>query len=222
MYATDIIKSSGHDLKITFLGHGTLMFTFGSMVIHVDPVSDMADYTNLPKADIILVTHEHSDHFESKTIEILRKDGTVVVGNKPCAGQISDCIVMKNGDVKTIQGLEIEAVPAYNIVHMRTPGNPFHPQGVGNGYVITFNGEKVYIAGDTENISEMKELKGIDVAFLPMNLPYTMTPEMVVDAARVFKPKILYPYHFGSTDTSTLIDLLKDNKEIEVRIRDMQ
>jgi len=222
MYTTDIIKSSGEDLKITFLGHGTLMFTFGSMVIHVDPVSDMADYTNLPKADIILVTHEHFDHFEPKTIEMLRKDGTALVGNEPCAHQIDNCIVMKNGDVKTIEGLEIEAVPAYNLVHMRTPGNPFHPRGVGNGYVITFNDRKVYIGGDTENISEMKELKGIDVAFLPMNLPYTMTPEMVADAARAFKPKILYPYHFGSTDTSKLIDLLKDNKEIEVRIRDMQ
>jgi L-ascorbate metabolism protein UlaG (beta-lactamase superfamily) len=222
MYTTDIIKSSGEDLKITFLGHGTLMFTFGSMVIHVDPVSDMADYTNLPKADIILVTHEHFDHFEPKTIEMLRKDGTALVGNEPCAHQIDNCIVMKNGDVKTIEGLEIEAVPAYNLVHMRTPGNPFHPRGVGNGYVITFNDKKVYIGGDTENISEMKELKGIDVAFLPMNLPYTMTPEMVADAARGFKPKILYPYHFGSTDTSKLIDLLKDNKEIKVRIREMQ
>ncbi len=182
----------------------------------------MGDYTNLPKADMILVTHEHFDHFEPKTIEMLREDGTSVVANEPCAQQINDCIVMKNGDVKTIQGLKIEAVPAYNLVHMRTPGNPFHPRGVGNGYVITFNDKKIYVAGDTENISEMKELTNIDVAFLPMNLPYTMTPEMVADAARAFKPKILYPYHFGDTDTSRLIDLLKDNKEIEVRIRDMQ
>lgn len=222
MYATDIIKSSGEDIKITFLGHGTLMFTFGSMVIHIDPVSDMGDYTNLPKADMILVTHEHFDHFEPKTIEMLREDSTSVVANEPCAQQINDCIVMKNGDVKTIQGLKIAAVPAYNLVHMRTPGNPFHPRGVGNGYVITFNDKKIYVAGDTENISEMKELTNIEVAFLPMNLPYTMTPEMVADAARAFKPKILYPYHFGDTDTSRLIDLLKDNKEIEVRIRDMQ
>lgn len=129
---------------------------------------------------------------------------------------------MKNNEVKTVKGLPIEAVPAYNIVHMRSPGNPFHPKGVGNGYVITFNDTKVYVAADTENIPEMKELSGIDVAFLPMNLPYTMTPEMVADAARMFNPKILYPYHFGETDTSKLVDLLKDDKEIEVRIRDMQ
>jgi L-ascorbate metabolism protein UlaG (beta-lactamase superfamily) len=105
---------------------------------------------------------------------------------------------------------------------MRAPGSPFHPQGVGNGYIITFNDTKVYIAGDTENIPEMKQLAGIDVAFLPMNLPYTMTPEMVADAARAFRPKILYPYHFGDTDTSKLTELLKDSPEIEVRIRDMQ
>ena len=222
MYTTDTIKTSGEDLKITFLGHGTLMLTFGSTVLHVDPVSDMADYSTLPKADIILVTHEHYDHFDTKAIQMIRKEGTVIIASESCTQQLSDCIVMKNNEAKTVRGLTIEAVPAYNIAHMRSPGNPFHPKGVGNGYVITFNDTKVYVAADTENIPEMKELSGIDVAFLPMNLPYTMTPEMVADAARMFNPKILYPYHFGETDTSELVDLLKDDKEIEVRIRDMQ
>ena len=129
---------------------------------------------------------------------------------------------MKNGDEKTVAGFKIEAVPAYNIVHKRQGDQPFHPKGDGNGYIITFGDKRVYIAGDTENTPEMKKLKGIEIAFLPMNVPYTMTPEMVADAAKAFKPKILYPYHFGNTDTSKLVDLLKGEKGIEVRIRDMK
>ena len=129
---------------------------------------------------------------------------------------------MKNGDVDTVLGIRIEAVPAYNIVHKRDNGEPFHPKGVGNGYVLTFGDKRIYIAGDTENIPEMKTLKNIDVAFLPMILPYTMTPEMVADAARVFKPKILYPYHYGDTDPQKLVQLLKNDKEIEVRIRELR
>jgi L-ascorbate metabolism protein UlaG (beta-lactamase superfamily) len=129
---------------------------------------------------------------------------------------------MNNGDVKTVEGLKIEAVPAYNIVHKRDTGQPFHPKGIGNGYIITFGGKRVYVAGDTENTPEMKSLKNIDIAFLPMNIPYTMTPEMVADAAKAFKPKILYPYHFGETDTSKLVSLLKETPEIEVRIRKMK
>ena len=129
---------------------------------------------------------------------------------------------MNNGDVRSIEGLKIEAVAAYNIVHKRSDGTPFHPKGSGNGYIITFGDKKIYVAGDTENIPEMKDLKNIDVAFLPMNLPYTMTPEMVADAAKGFTPKILYPYHYGDTDPSRLAVLLKDPKEIEVRIRKMK
>ena len=130
-------------------------------------------------------------------------------------------MVMNNGDTKVIEGLKIEAVPAYNIIH-KQDGQPFHPKGIGNGYIITFGDKRVYVAGDTENIPEMKELKGIDIAFLPMNVPFTMTPEMVADAAKVLKPKILYPYHYSETDTSKLLDLLKDSKGIEVRIRNMK
>ena len=219
-FETDIIKTSAGDLKITFIGHGTLMFTFGGKFIHVDPVGRYADYTKFPKADIILVTHEHGDHMDLKAIANLHTLKTAVVISESCSESITGAaIVMKNGDVKTIQGLKIEAVPAYNIVHMRSAGVPYHPKGRGNGYVITFGDKRVYVAGDTENVPEMKELKNIDIAFLPMNVPYTMTPEMVADAAKAFQPKILYPYHYGNTDTSQLVDLLKDVKEIEVRIR---
>ena len=220
-FKQDIIKTGTGDLKITFIGHGTLMFTFGGKTIHVDPVGGAADYADMPKADIILLTHEHGDHLDPAAIKTLRKEGTQLVLTKTCAERVEG-FVMANGDVKTVQGLKIEAVPAYNIVHMRSAGNPFHPKGRGNGYIITFGDKRVYVAGDTENTPEMKQLKNIDVAFLPMNLPYTMTPEMVADAAKAFKPKILYPYHYGQTDPKKLVELLKDSKDIDVRIRNMR
>lgn len=221
-FETDIIKTSAGDLKITFIGHGTLMFNFGGKVIHVDPYSNLVDYKTLPKADLILLTHEHIDHLDLKALTAVRTEKTVVVLTETCAKQVQGGIVMMNGDVKTLKGLKIEAMPAYNIVHKRDTGRPFHPKGVGNGYIITFGDKRVYVAGDTENTPEMKGLKNIDIAFLPMNLPYTMTPEMVTDAAKVFKPKILYPYHFGETDTSKVVNLLKGTPEIEVRIRKMK
>jgi L-ascorbate metabolism protein UlaG (beta-lactamase superfamily) len=198
------------------------MFTFGGKIVHIDPVSQEADYNKLPKADLVLLTHHHGDHLDVKALEILRTKKTVLVMTEICAQQVKGGMVMKNGDVKTVGGLKIEAVPAYNIVHMRSEGKPFHPKGEGNGYVITFGEKRVYVAGDTENIPEMKKLEKIDIAFLPMNLPYTMTPEMVADAAKAFKPKLLYPYHYGETDTSKILELLKDTREIEVRIRKMK
>jgi len=221
-FEEDTLKTSAGDLKITFIGHGSLMFTFGGKIIHIDSFSQVADYSKLPKADIILITHEHMDHLDMKALGSIRTEKSIVVLTETCAKQVKGGIVMKNGDVKTIGGLKIEAVPAYNIVHKMPNGQPFHPKGIGNGYVITFGDKRVYVAGDTENIPEMKDLKNIDIAFLPMNLPYTMTPEMAADAAKVIKPKILYPYHFGETDTSKLVNLLKDNKEIEIRIRKMK
>jgi L-ascorbate metabolism protein UlaG (beta-lactamase superfamily) len=134
-------------------------------------VSRAADYAEIPKADLILLTHEHGDHLDTKAIEILRKQGTELVLTKACAERVDGGIVMQNGDVRTFGELKIEAVPAYNIVHKRSGGQPYHPKGRGNGYVITFGDKRVYIAGDTENTPEMKKLKDIDVAFLPMNLP---------------------------------------------------
>ena len=142
--------------------------------------------------------------------------------SKSCEGQIDGARVMNNGDGGTVSGLQVEAVPAYNILHEQAAGRPYHPKGNGNGYVITFGDVRVYVAGDTENTPEMKALKDIDVAFLPMNLPYTMTPAMVADAAKAFKPKILYPYHFGETDTAELVSLLSAEEDIEVRVRDLR
>jgi len=221
-YEADVIPTSTGDLEITFIGHGTLMFTYGGKVVHVDPWSQLADYGKLPKADLVLITHEHRDHLDLKALDAIRKKETVIVSTGIVAKQVKDALVMKNGDVMASQGFTIEAVAAYNLVHMRSPGTPYHPKGDGNGYIVTFADRRVYIAGDSENIPEMKSLRNIDVAFLPMNLPYTMTPEMVADAAKSFRPAILYPYHFGETDTQKLAALMKGEKGIEVRIRKMQ
>lgn len=218
-FEKDIFKTSQGDLAITFIGHGTLMMEFDGKVIHIDPVSNYADYSKLPKADLILITHEHGDHLDMKAIELLQKQSTEVVQTKICAEKFSSGKILKNGDSGIFAGLKVEAVPAYNIKNLRNDGNPFHPKGDGNGYVITCANTKVYIAGDTENVPEMEILKDINIAFLPMNLPYTMTPEMVADAVNKFHPKILYPYHFGNTDTNELVELLKNEKETEVRIR---
>ena len=218
----DTIKTSQGDLVISFLGHSSLMMTYIGKTIHIDPVSSEADYAKLPKADIIFITHEHYDHLDLKAVNSIKNAATKIVGTSEVASQIPGIVVMKNGNLQTVDGLQIEAVPAYNIVNMQAPGKPFHPQGVGNGYIVTFGDKRLYIAGDTENTAEMKKLQNIDIAFLPMNLPYTMTPGMVADAAKVFKPKILYPYHYGETDTAELVALLEDEKGIEVRIRKMK
>jgi L-ascorbate metabolism protein UlaG (beta-lactamase superfamily) len=221
-FETDTVKTSIGDLRMTFIGHGTLMFQIGERTIHIDPVSGAADYSALPKADLVLVTHEHGDHLDPKAIDQLRTDTTTILLPAACAEKVPGATVMANGESKTVMGVVIEAVPAYNLVHERSPGVPYHPKGGGNGYVLTFGDTRVYVAGDTENTPEMKVLKDIDVAFLPMNLPYTMTPAMVADAVKAFRPRILYPYHYGETDTSELVKLLADVRGTEVRIRDLK
>nr|WP_320048703.1 MBL fold metallo-hydrolase [uncultured Desulfuromonas sp.] len=220
-FERDTIDTNAGPVEITFIGHATLMLTFAGQTIHIDPWTQLADYSQLPKADLILITHEHRDHLDTKAVEAIRTPETTVVLTDVCAEQVSGGIVMHNGDVQQVKGITIAAVPAYNNVHMRSPGEPYHPKGRGNGYVLTFGDTKIYIGGDTEDIVEMKELKDIAVAFLPMNLPYTMTPAMVANAARLFKPAVLYPYHYGETDTAEIVELLKGDSEIEVRIRKM-
>jgi len=221
-FQKDTIKTSEGNLTVTFIGHGSLMFEFGGKTIQVDPFGKLADYSAFPKADLVLITHDHFDHLDKEAIGRASSGSTEIVLNAAAAAKLGRGLVMANGETKKIMGIEIRTVPAYNLVHMRSEGVPYHPRGIGNGYVITFGDKKVYIAGDTENTLEMKGLKGIDIAFLPMNLPYTMTPEMVADAAAAFRPTVLYPYHFGDTDTSMIEDLLAGEKGIEVRIRNMR
>jgi len=218
-FETDTFQTQSGELKITFIGHGTLMMKFDGKTIHIDPVGRYADYSKMPKADLILITHEHGDHLDADAISKIKKKSTEIILTEKCHEQYCSGKILKNGETGEFAGIIIEAVPAYNIKHKRSEGNPFHPKGIGNGYVLHFGGKKVYVAGDTENIPEMADLKNIDIAFLPMNMPYTMTPEMVADAAKIIRPTILYPYHFGNTDTQKLIDLMKNQDETEVRIR---
>ncbi len=224
-FASDTIKTSGGDLIITFIGHGTLMFGYNGMVIHVDPTMQQADYATMPEADLVLVTHNHGDHLDPVALGHIVKEGCPVVMTQTCFDQLENfkgAVIMKNGDRQILKGIPVEALPAYNIEHKRPDGEPYHPKGVGNAYVLTFGDKRVLIGGDTENVPELKALKGIDIAFLPMNLPYTMTPAMVADAARAIQPAILYPYHYGDTDPLELVNLLKNEENIEVRIREMQ
>jgi L-ascorbate metabolism protein UlaG (beta-lactamase superfamily) len=217
-FEEDILKTSLGDLKMTFIGHGTLMFSMTDKVIHIDPVGRYADYAVLPKADLILITHEHGDHLDAKVVELLSEQGSEIILTEACRAKLGSGSVMKNGDVTNFGAIEIEAVPAFNL----DPQTRYHPKGKGNGYILTVGDQRIYIAGDTENTPEMKALKDIDVAFLPMNRPYTMTPAMAADAAKAIKPRFLYPYHFGNTDPKKLVDLLKDHPEIEVRVRDLR
>ena len=218
-FERDTFSTIGGELTITFIGHGTLMLTFQDQVIHIDPWTNLADYQKFPKADLILITHEHTDHLDLQAIGLLKKKDTDLILTEACRAKVGSGLVMKNGDIETIKGLRITAVPAYNIRHKRDNGELFHPEGNGNGYLLNLADLILYVAGDTEDIPEMANFGNVDIAFLPMNLPYTMTPEMAARAAKMIKPRILYPYHFGETDTKRLIELLQDQKDIEVRIR---
>ncbi len=218
----DAIPTSRGDLQIHFLNHASLYFVFEGRVIQVDPFGEAADYSKLPKADLVLVTHEHFDHCDPKAVAAVRKAGAVIAGNAACASKLPGAVALANGDEKTLAGIPVRAVAAYNVEHKRPNGQPFHPKGDGNGYLLTFGDKRVYIAGDTELIPEMKSLGPVDVAFLPVNLPYTMDIPMAVRAAEAIRPKILYPYHMGETDAKDLENALKKVPGVEVRMREMR
>lgn len=214
--------ASGTPVDIVLIKHGSLAISYDGLSIQVDPVAEhgkSTDYAKeFPKADVILVTHEHGDHLEDATIATLTGENTVLLLNQTSRDRIGRGEAIGNGETRTLCDgkIKLEAVPAYNT----TPGREnFHPKGNGNGYVLTIDGLRIYIAGDTEDVPEMADLKDIDVAFLPVNQPYTMTVEQCVAAAKTFKPKVLIPYHFSKTDISTIPGLLPG---IDVRLRDMR
>ena len=210
----------GKTVTFCALIHASIRIWFDGTEIEIDPVRQLrdrkVDYSVYPKAEYIFVTHEHADHFDKEAIKLLSVDGTEVITNKRCGDMLGYGNVMANGDQRAISdGFKVEAVPAYN----NTEGHlQFHPKGRDNGYVITFDGLRVYIAGDTEDIDEMAQIKDIDIAFMPCNQPFTMTTDQLVKAARIVKPKVLFPYHFGDTDLSSVPAQLS-NDGIEVRIR---
>ena len=214
-FDTDTFDVSGRPLRLTALGHSSLMWQWDGLVIHIDPWGAQADYSTLPKADVILVTHEHRDHYDPEAIATVRKPTTRLVVNPAVRALADEGESLSHGRHLDLGAFSVEAVPAYNLGEKQK----FHPPGRDNGYLLTFGSYRVLVAGDTEDTPELKAHKNIDVAFLPMNQPYTMTPDQVASTAKAFRPRILYPYHTGDTDTSLLPPLLKNEKGLEVRLR---
>ncbi len=223
-YPQDTIETrSGGKLRITFFAHSSLMFEYGGKHIYVDPVKSSADYASLPKADVILVTHDHYDHFDIPVIELLSTPATVFIGNKSAVEQLGEGEAMANGDTRSLPFMDVEAVPAYNTSPDR---QGFHPRGGrDNGYILTIGGMRIYIGGDTEDTPEMLALKDIDIAFLPVNQPFTMTEEQAARAVKAIRPKIFYPYHYGQTEHRTdlaKLEKLIEGTGVEMRIRAME
>jgi L-ascorbate metabolism protein UlaG (beta-lactamase superfamily) len=227
-FEEDVIKTARGDLKITSIAHSSVMFTFAGKVVDVDPVGRYADYSSLPKADVILVTHPDPDHLDVATVKALSTDKTALIACPFCSLFLPTGTVMINGETQTVDGFKVEAVPAYNIKGKGGNGKPTTEKGSANGYVITFGDKRVYVAGETENTPEVKALKQIDVAFLPVNNTglgvqlKTMTPAMYADTVKTMRPKVVFPYDYGNNDPQTLADLVKDEPGIEVRIHDMR
>lgn len=222
-YAYDtVITPNGLPVNLIFIKHGSIALEFNNFLIYIDPVTMFGnDFSKLPKADMIFVTHEHGDHFDKKALDELTDKETVLVTNGRVRELFGKGEVMLPGERKEIQAenFTLTGTPAYNT----TEGHlQFHPKDRKDlGFVFNIDGLRIYVAGDTEDIPEMADLKDIDVAFLPVNQPYTMTPAQAVKATETIHPKILYPYHYGQTDLKPLTDRFKGT-DIDVRVRQLQ
>jgi len=201
-------------LTIVPSGHGAVCFMLEETVIYVDPYSATTDYSKYPKADIIFFTHDHQDHYDVKALEHLVTPKTVFVGPECMEEHIKLEKTLRNGDAYTWRGIEIKAVPAYNIINKRQDGNPFHPKGYGNGYIFTFGDFRVYLAGDTELIPEMKTYGPVDVAILPKNLPYTMSDDQFIQAVKVIGAPVVYPVHYFELDKEKLEKAVGDDVKL--------
>ncbi len=218
-YEVDVFRTkSGKTLRCHALMHASIRIEYDGKEIMIDPVAKLrdrtVDYSTMPQADYIFVTHEHADHYDEATLRLLSQEKTQLVMNTRCAEMYGQGQAMTNGDqLQLAEDITVEAVPAYNTTEGR---QQFHPKGRDNGYILTLDGLRIYIAGDTEDIPEMEAIQDIDIAFLPCNQPYTMTADQLVKAAKTVKPKVLFPYHYGQTDVSNVPAQLEG---IDVRIR---
>ncbi len=210
--------TSAGPLRLTPVKHASLMLEAGGQVVHIDPWGE-ANYAGAPQADIILITHTHGDHLDPKALARVRKAGTVLIAPEAVAATVAGVKVLRNGQETEVGKWRIAAVPMYNLQRGPSPGRVYHEKGVGNGYVVGYGGFRLYVAGDTENIPEMRSLGSIDVALIPMNLPYTMTAEEAAEAVKTFKPKVAIPYHYRGTDLSIFQKAL-GGSGVEVKIVD--
>jgi len=219
IFGKDTLTAPSGDVIITFIGHGSLLLQWGEQNIYIDPSSRKADLYKFPKADMLFVTHHHNDHCDPAALKALTNDGTKTFMSEIAHEKWHQGMVLYPEQQLSIDGVGITVLPAYNLVNKNEDGEPYHKKGQCNSYILTLGDLRIFIGGDTENTPEMKALKNIDAAFLPMKLPYTMNPEMVVDAVKGFKPKILYPYHYDRKMLPELTELMKQVPEVELRIR---
>jgi len=214
--APENFQTTAGALQLTPIQHASLMIQAGGKTLYVDPAE--GGYDGLPQADYILLTDIHGDHLSAPIISKIKKPDTVIVAPKAVAAELSGVKVLSNGEKTTIGPFAVEAVPMYNLTRGPSAGQLFHDKGRGNGYIVTYGGKRFYFSGDTEAIPEMKALKNIDVAFVCMNLPYTMTPQEAAQAVRAFHPAIVYPYHYMGSDTAEFAKALAGTG-IDVRLR---
>ena len=220
---TDVFQSAAGDITVHPVDHASFVMETPAGVIYCDPVGDASKYADLPEPDLILVTHEHGDHYNAETLAALMGEGTDLITNPAVNAMLPEALKARasqlaNGESSDWKGLKIDAIAAYNTTEER---KKFHPQGRDNGYVLSFDGFRVYISGDTENTPEMKALENVDVAFLCMNLPFTMDIEQAADAVSAFKPKFVYPYHYrgrdgGTQDPAEFAKLVGDGVEVKL------
>jgi len=213
---TEEFPTSAGTLELTPIQHASILIKADGKVIYIDPAQ--GKYDGLPQADYILITDIHGDHMAPAVVDKLRKAGTVILAPKAVAEKVTGCTVISNGETKTIGDFKVEAIPMYNLKPAAN-GTYMHEKGRGNGYVLTYGGKRFYFSGDTEGTPEMKALRNIDVAFVCMNLPYTMAPDAAAEAVRAFHPAIVYPYHYSQSDLTVFSKALAGSG-IDVRIRD--